>query len=658
VKVLIVTTAYPNRGNPAEGLFHEQQALALRRAGVTTTVVVCKPWLPASLAKKWERYRFLAPLPQAEEREGIPVLYSRYIHLPSFHFPGLTARSCGNSILRSLRRFRGGDEFDVIQVHGAYPAGLAMPRIAEVLRCPFVLTIHIQDPPDLFSSGSGRSLYRGMLEKASAVVAVGRPLERFLGQFQGAAAAVRIIPNGVDLETIEKVMNTSLPREWSGGRIVSVANLWSIKGIDLNLKALANLDSLGIRWDSYTVVGDGPERKRLERLAQELNIGHRVFFRGRLPHKEALKEVAEGDILSLPSWQEAFGVAYLEAMACGKPVIGCRGQGAEDIIRHEKEGLLIQPHDVDALTSAMGRLLKDPGYACSLGRAAVKRAREFTWERTSAEYLDVYHEAVRDKGRKGGATEGADAGTPARRGTFNGGPRLHLGCANLTPAGWVNLDGSWNAWLAKHSILRWMFRMFRLVPQDRLGIRWNQQIIIHDVRKELPFTDNHFIAIYASHLLEHLYLGEARSLLRECHRVLKPGGTARFVVPDLRSLVLDYVKDGERQATFLAPGEVSAADRFCQRLAMRTENASKTNLLYRIYSMLKDFHTHKWMFDADSLTRHLREAGFVNISKKSFLDSRIPGIEDVERKERAVDHGGVCVEGEKPLVSSRPITDT
>jgi len=237
------------------------------------------------------------------------------------------------------------------------------------------------------------------------------------------------------------------------------------------------------------------------------------------------------------------------------------------------------------------------------------------------------------------------------------GQKLHLGCATVTPDGWVNLDGSWNAWLAKHPLLRRMFWMLRLVPPDRLSIPWNRKIIIHDVRKELPFPDNRFIAIYASHLLEHLYLGEARHLLRECHRVLKPGGVARFVVPDLQSLVLDYVEDQSRQMASRAPEEMSPADRFCQRLAMRPQVASTANLLYGLYSVLKDFHTHKWMFDADSLTRHLREAGFVNISQKPFLDSRIPGIGDVERKERAVDHAGICVEGEKPLVPSCLGTD-
>jgi glycosyltransferase involved in cell wall biosynthesis len=392
--VLIVTPVYPHPASPTEGLFNQQHAQSLVRAGVKATVLICKPWLPAVVANRWERYRALTCLDDFEEPEGVRVMFVRYLHIPRYRLYPLTLASCSRSILGKIRAMTSQALFDVIQVHSSWPVGMATPIVADALRCPFVITMHIEDDVRLVSRQTGSALYKRMLEKASAVVVVGRPLERFLQQWflDVANGQLRIIPNGVDLKMIQEVVETSGKKGGAGKHIVSVANLWPTKGIDANLRALKELNRLGMRWDSYTVVGDGPERRRLEKLARELDIADKVQFKGRLSHRDALSEIARADIFSLPSWQEAFGVAYLEAMACGKPVIGCYGQGAEDIVRHGIDGLLVKCGDLEDLTSAMKQLVGSSEYSCRLGESAMSRAREFTWERNSKEYLKVYQD--------------------------------------------------------------------------------------------------------------------------------------------------------------------------------------------------------------------------------------------------------------------------
>jgi predicted SAM-dependent methyltransferase len=234
--------------------------------------------------------------------------------------------------------------------------------------------------------------------------------------------------------------------------------------------------------------------------------------------------------------------------------------------------------------------------------------------------------------------------------TKNGVRKLHIGCANIAPSGWINLDGSWNTWLAKYSFWRWVIGMLQIVPREHLAIQWPSDIFVHDVRNGLPFPAETFSAIYASHLLEHLYLEEAERLLSECFRVLEPGGIARFVVPDLSSIVSEYLKGESSKGQQKDVEKESPADRLCRRLDMRPPGGQKGNILYRFYSVVKDFHTHKWMYDAESLRKHLSDAGFENIFQKSFLESMIPGIEEVERRERFEDSVGICLEGIKPLV--------
>ena len=225
--------------------------------------------------------------------------------------------------------------------------------------------------------------------------------------------------------------------------------------------------------------------------------------------------------------------------------------------------------------------------------------------------------------------------------------KLHIGCATITPPGWINVDGSWNAWLAKHSVLRWVIGFFHLIPSEKLAIQWSKDILSHDVVKGLPFPSDYLNAIYASHLLEHLYQEEAKSLLRECLRTLKPGGVIRLVVPDLYSIVLKYMNERQPELQFRGNGKLSPADKLCQGLGMRGQVPPRGNLLYRFYTTVKDFHSHKWMYDKESLMRHLLDAGFVDVSEKMFLESGIAGIEEVERKDR-FDNTGICVEGVKP----------
>ncbi len=110
---------------------------------------------------------------------------------------------------------------------------------------------------------------------------------------------------------------------------------------------------------------------------------------------------------------------------------------------------------------------------------------------------------------------------------------LHLGCGATTPSEWLNVDGSLHAALARRPRTRKVLTALRLIPRREGATQWSTSVVRHDLRKPLPWADGAFRAVYASHTLEHLHLNEARQLLRECVRVLRPGGICRMVVPDL-----------------------------------------------------------------------------------------------------------------------------
>lgn len=225
------------------------------------------------------------------------------------------------------------------------------------------------------------------------------------------------------------------------------------------------------------------------------------------------------------------------------------------------------------------------------------------------------------------------------------GNKLHLGCGVNTPDGWLNVDGSWNAWLAKHDLLWRLAKSLRLLPNELLDLSWSRDIIVHDVRNKLPFEDNSMDAIYASHLLEHLYLEEAKRMLKECHRVLSPSGVLRMVVPDLKSIVMEYMDINNNGSAM--DDDYIRADQLNYRLLLRQPSPVNGNLFYRIYTHLNDFHTHKWMYDAESLIYYFSWAGLTDVKEMQFNQSRIVNINKIELEERVLYGAGICIEGIK-----------
>lgn len=230
--------------------------------------------------------------------------------------------------------------------------------------------------------------------------------------------------------------------------------------------------------------------------------------------------------------------------------------------------------------------------------------------------------------------------------TMNGSwpERVNLGCGPNAPAGWLNVDGSWNAWLTEHRHLRGA--LGKMGFSVNRGSQWKVQPLVHDLKKPLPLPTNTFYAIYASHVLEHLYRVEAQRLLQECRRVLRPGGLIRLVVPDLHSMVIEYLNNKDAGNSPISH-DPSAGDRLNERLGFRSAAPPNGNFVYRFYATWKDFHSHKWMYDSASLARCLELAGFQGVASKGFRESNIPGIEEVEEEGRVLGGAGVCVEGIK-----------
>jgi glycosyltransferase involved in cell wall biosynthesis len=144
-----------------------------------------------------------------------------------------------------------------------------------------------------------------------------------------------------------------------------------------------------VRW---TAIGDGPELPRLAALARELGIEERVTLAGRLAPPEAQAELARSHVMALPSIDEAFGVAYVEALARGVPAIGSEGEsGPEEIASLTGGMLLVPPRDPPALAVAIQRALADRSLPAQAREGA---AAHFTWERCGRATVAAYETAL------------------------------------------------------------------------------------------------------------------------------------------------------------------------------------------------------------------------------------------------------------------------
>ena len=271
---------------------------------------------------------------------------------------------------RRLRRaLRGADIVHTHLVHadvfGALVAGST----------PLVSTKHNDDP---FRVGPYRFVERTITRRARRVIAITESLKRFCVERVGLPEAkLHVIRYG--LNEPPRAWGANPPLELGDGPVVAaVARLAPQKGIDVAIRALAG-------WEGTLVVlGEGPERARLEALAGELGV--RALFPGHLPDVAAV--LRRADVLVHPARWEGFGLAVLEAMLCGLPVVATRVSSIPEIVVDGETGLLVPPDDPPALGAALQRVLADPR---GLGAAGRERARtEFSVERMAGRTVDFY----------------------------------------------------------------------------------------------------------------------------------------------------------------------------------------------------------------------------------------------------------------------------
>ena len=375
MKILYISGMYPIPKYPQQGIFCHEQVKALKEQGQDVTVIVPIPFYNRTVkVKTWEY-------------EGIKICYVRFFKLPGardFH-------RTGKAFYKRLKRAVNLQEFDVYHADVPLPAGYAVMLASEKYNKPFVVHAH---GLDVFSDVD----YKGaknckkivdasklVYEKANAITGVSRKTLDNIQERVDIKGKDFVVYNGVDVDAF---VPTS--QENQTLKIISIGNLIPLKGHDYTLRALRKFVDTGYTNVECTIIGRGYLMDDLKVLTKELDIEKYVRFLGYIPYEEVAKELAESDIFVLPSYYEALGCVYLEAMSCGLPTIGCCGGGIDEVIEDGKNGFLVEPKNVDEIVKCF-ILLTDDKLRMEVGNSARESVAEhYQWKHSAKSLIDVY----------------------------------------------------------------------------------------------------------------------------------------------------------------------------------------------------------------------------------------------------------------------------
>jgi glycosyltransferase involved in cell wall biosynthesis len=379
MRVLTLTPFYPTASDDAKGCFIAEPLRAMQSVEVNSCVVAVQP-----LHRRRAASNAMAPV----------ATWVRYPSVPG----GIGLASAGSflyaSLISNVSKLHRSRRIDLIHAHAALPSGHAAVLLSRELKIPCIVTVH---GLDAFFDNQVRG-YAGawckrvaqlVYRSASRVICVSEKVAGAVVDGASFPVNTRVIYNGVDAEMFYSSPTDSLPNT-----ILTVGNLIPIKGHELLLRALATVLPNYPHF-SCEIVGDGPEHRRLTRLASDCGLGGKVRFVGRQSRQQVADAMRRCVLFAMPSQYEGLGCVYLEAMSTGKPVIACRGQGIDEIIRHGSNGWLIDPRNLQELVAALSVLLQNLQLRRQLGEAARRTIlQSFTVAQQAAQLATLYRECV------------------------------------------------------------------------------------------------------------------------------------------------------------------------------------------------------------------------------------------------------------------------
>ena len=397
MKILIITSLYPAyEGHSIMDVTYAIHYMAREWVASGNEVLVVRPWTyfpkvfeiaeHARVKKAWAKSEIF-------NLDGVRVFRCPLKRLPRTKESSRLINKTANAVRKHLLD----EEFfpDVIVCEMISPHLFIGAVLKEQLGAPLGVGMHFSDIRFL-SKRTNRGRFRRISPKVdfiafrsemlrrsySDLLNNENPIEKTFVSWLGVDSLYGLCNNQIT-EKVDRVPQT----------ILVASRLISLKNIDVLIEAFARVHSRGDL--SLMILGDGPERRSLEFLAEKLGISDSVYFAGAVPRDRVLKYMEEAEIYAMVSSPETFGLVYLEAMSQGCVTIGSRGEGIDGVIVDGENGFLCTPGRVDELAEVLIKVLSlDRTEKERIVNNAIITARNLHYIKTSAEYLDKIKECV------------------------------------------------------------------------------------------------------------------------------------------------------------------------------------------------------------------------------------------------------------------------
>lgn len=346
--IMVIPSWYSSPRNRVHGSFFKEQFKALANSNEKITVAYNEIWPITMLGKIHEKRGISFNI----EDNLRTYRYKDYNYFPKTPLMFKSFNKRMDKLYQEIIKNEG--KVDIIHAHSAFWGGIAATYLSKKYNIPLVMTEHSSLKYAKYAKDSYKEYIYEAYEKADSLIAVGNGLKK---ELQGYVdRPIDVIHNMVDLQLFyidenNKSIDLESSKEF---KFFSCAFLEEGKGMECLIRAFT--EAFRNENISLKIGGDGSLKLELKKLIEELGMDNQIKLLGALSREEVSNEMRNCDVFALPSEHETFGVVYIEALACGKPVIGADNGGAEDIIR-EENGIIAKKKNVKDLAKAM-RLIK------------------------------------------------------------------------------------------------------------------------------------------------------------------------------------------------------------------------------------------------------------------------------------------------------------
>src|SRR3990167_4369574 len=377
IKVLFISSLFPNGENPTLATFNKQQIMYLSEF-CEIKVVAPIMWFPFLKKGKISYHEFLGEIEVFHPNAFYIPKFARFLY-GLFYFL---------SIIRCIKRILKNFDFEIIYTNWLYPDSFAAMLIAKLFQKPFVVCALGTDVNVYMKYPLRKRMILTTIRKSTKTLTVSKALKEKIVEQGIPPEHIEVLYDGVD-KKIFNPQDKNRVREKLGltppfPLILYVGNLKIWKGVDYLIDALKILVSQK-KEIKLCLIGDGSERKSLEKKVRRENLCNRVYFEGRKQHKDISLWMNASDLLCLPSLMEGVPNVMLEAWACGIPVVATKVGGIPEILNDQNYGIMVEPQDSASLAQA---LLE--GLSKNWDIEKIKQhSLEFSWEENAKKLFKI-----------------------------------------------------------------------------------------------------------------------------------------------------------------------------------------------------------------------------------------------------------------------------